>query len=653
MFRILLIFKTLIIISGLSLIYSQSYTFGWKGEEILEHDVFLNTGKWTPNQASLMLGDSGYVTASDSALNLHWRFGEGARHKWVQCYMILPEPISLDDIDIIGIDVRGSDCSYATNRHVELKFEDGEHYAVYTWENLAQIQRWCRRLTLLKNQFAGENVINWNAITVISLAIVMNPDDTGDTDADSGTVSFMNLRALGADMLSRADSLEPLDEIDSYTLDTVKINAATAIMERQAPNGLLYTWMADHSSWLYGQGLALKILTEEGEWDNTVPVNDFAVAATNLAHFLINNQAEAGFWPRAWNANTGSIIHYVEGDNTVWMGDFPWIVTGLVSYYKKSGDQDAVASIDKARSFLYNLIDPSGKINTINIYTQAKTEVNNYEGYAAAIGALYEMGDTAAARRSIDYLMENGWDSQLKIWREGPGSSRPVLLVNTWLAALFSGAGYTDMAIEALSLAGKLLYTRGPGEPAGMDGVGPVATWYEGTMSYISAKGPGSNRLFDGMKGYINSDGTVPAYNDDLGSMGGIWAVTWSSLDATSWLYYAAAQRSPFDTLESAYHLSSSESNLNRLKPGKGIDIYTYKNKLYLLRERESKGGNLKLDLYSVSGILCGTAVINPNRSVIDIKELSGDLQLNNGIYIIKIYYNDVIQTHKIIFNYT
>jgi hypothetical protein len=52
--------------------------------------------------------------------------------------------------------------------------------------------------------------------------------------------------------------------------------------------------------------------------------------------------------------------------------------------------------------------------------------------------------------------------------------------------------------------------------------------------------------LFSGIKLFINPDGTVPAYNDNLGSMAGIWAVPWSSLDATSWLYYATAQKTPF-----------------------------------------------------------------------------------------------------------
>lgn len=40
--------------------------------------------------------------------------------------------------------------------------------------------------------------------------------------------------------------------------------------------------------------------------------------------------------------------------------------------------------------------------------------------------------------------------------------------------------------------------------------------------------------------------GTIRHYNDNV-SVAGIWAVDWSSLDGTSWLYFAASGKSPFD----------------------------------------------------------------------------------------------------------
>ncbi len=647
--RIILLSAILTYTCNYFFIKAQQYSLGWEGEHIIQPERFLNAGAWVPNQSDLSKGDSAYVTA-DSSLNLHWKFGKGARHKWTQCYTVFTQPLDLTGIDFVGIDVRGSDCNYEVNRHVELKFEDGTNYAVYIWDNLARIYRWCERLTLARNQFTNSQVFKWDNVKVISLAVIMNPDDKADTLEDSGTVSFRNLIARDADLLERTNKLEPLDSVDITILDTVKTNAATAIMERQGATGLLYTWKQDNSSWLYGQGLALKILTGEGTWENSLPVNNFADAAASLAHFLADNQEDMGFWPRAWNANTGNYIVYAESDNTVWMGDFPWILSGLVSYYKKSGDSDVITAIGKAKSFLYNLIDGNGKVNTINIYTLAKKEVNNYEGYAATIYCLHEIGDTSTAGKVMDYLLETGWDSELKYWKEGPDSRRPVLLVNTWLSSIYEKAGYADKAVQALSLAGKLLYTKGPGNPPGLDGVGPVATWYEGTLSYISANGPGSNMLFRGIADYINSDGTVPAYNDNLGAMAGIWAVDWSSLDATSWLYYAAAGKSPFDTAESIYRLPVSVPETNSDHPGNAIKIYTVGDKIYIISDPEVNSGKIKIELYSVSGYLAGTGIINPDSCIIDIGKFSQNKMLTRGFYILRLFNKDYIYTQKLIY---
>ncbi|UCH15008.1 MAG: T9SS type A sorting domain-containing protein [Bacteroidales bacterium] len=648
MLRKIIVFTILIDLVALSFSSAQQYTFGWEGEDIIQQDKFLDAGSWIPNQSELPGGDSCFIT-TDSVLNLHWRFGKGARHKWLQAFILFSEPLDLGEMDFIGIDIRGSDCSYKINRHIELKFEDGTNYATYIWDNLAQIYRWCERLTLARKQFTNSEIFNWENIKVISFAVVMNPNDLADTLEDSGIVSFRNLIAVNADSLERAEYFESLDEIDNLTLDTIKANAAAAIMKRQASTGLLRTWKEDNSSWLYGHGLALKILTEEGIWEDSMPVNDFAVAAENLAHFLAEKQEEMGFWPRAWNANTGNYIVYVEDDNTVWMGDFPWIPGGLAAYYKKSGDNMVIASINKARSFLYDLIDDNGRVNTINVYTLAKTEVNNYEGYAATIYCLYELGDTITAKKAMHRLLITGWESDLKYWKEGPGSRRPVLLVNTWLSSLFEKAGYSDMALESLSLAGKVLFTKGPGEPPGLDGVGPVATWYEGTLSYISARGPGSNYLFSELADFINSDGTVPAYNDSLGAMAGVWAVNWSSLDATSWLYYAAAGKSPFDTTESVYALPTFMHKVHSVSQDDNIVIYASQDKIYIIPNSNIYKGEIKIELYSLSGAMTGSASINPAQHAIDIDEISYNKRLKSGVYIIRLYYNNIIYTQKLV----
>jgi hypothetical protein len=411
------------------------------------------------------------------------------------------------------------------------------------------------------------------------------------------------------------------------------LNAVQAIKDRQNPNGLLTTWMQDGSSWLYGQGLALRVLTDEGVWEGSTPANDIAVAAEKLARFLAANQTAEGYWPRAWNASSGNIIVNVEGDNTVWMGDFPWIPGSLANYYRKSGDGQVLPAIIKAKGFLYHLIELNGKVNTINIITRQESEVSNYEGYAAALYCLLELGDTVKAKQVMEYLMDTGWDGDLQMWKEGPYSTRPVLLVNTWMSAIASSMDYQMEGLNALSLVGKLLYTRGPGTPWGFDGIGPIATWYEGTLSYIASGGPGSNALFTGLKDHINADGSVPAYNDNLGAIAGIWAVDWSSLDATSWLYFAAAQKVPF-----GYNGADPDmfTTIDGIEPGDtGMDVYYHQGYFYIRDDQSGYTGDLKLELYGLDGTFLGSCTQGSSRRIVGLSDLTGKTLSGGNLYII------------------
>lgn len=600
-------------------ISAQDFELGWKGEKILTDQQFLETYRWTGNQASQQAGDGAYVT-SDTALHLHWKFGPGNRSKFSQCYQVLATPVDLSDRDVFGISIRGKS-GKAWMRHVELKFESGGNQAVITWENLAHINRWCDKLVILKSQFSNYQSFNWSAVTVISFAVIMNPSDPTDTEADSGVVSFHNLIAASSEDFIRADDPEPVTDYSSQVLQSIRMQAATAIRDRQNQNGLLTTWKEDGSSWLYGQGLALRVLTEEGVWSNGQAVNEFASAAQAHARFLAGHQAGEGYWPRAWHAATGSILINLESDNTVWMGDFPWIPGSLAYYYRKSGDAAVLPSLVKARTFLYNLIEPSGKVNTLNMNTQQQSEVSNYEGYAATLYCLLELGDTARARQVMEYVLETGWDNQFRLWREGPSTSRLVLLVNTWLASLARGLGYEEQALDALSLVGKLLYTRGGGGNWGFDGIGPVAMWYEGTLSYIAAGGPGSNSLFSGIVPRINPDGTVPYYNENLGSVAGIWAVDWSSLDATSWLYYAAAQKAPFGYSGADPGMFSTQADIMENHPE--LLIFYGNNLLYVPDHPELQNQSCQLSLYDASGQFLGSVRFAGGNHEFSLSELT------------------------------
>jgi hypothetical protein len=123
------------------------------------------------------------------------------------------------------------------------------------------------------------------------------------------------------------------------------------------------------------------------------------------------------------------------------------------------------------------------------------------------------------------------------------------------------------------------MYTCGPAEPCGLDGIGPIATWYEGTLSYIAAGGCGSNLLFNSIKPFINNDGSVPHYNDTIGSTAGIWAENWESLDGTSWLYFVTKNTSPFDVLPSELEIDCVN----------GIDWISKQESLLVLRPNPCK----------------------------------------------------------------
>lgn len=529
------------ILSLTSVIKAQPYSFDWQGSELVPKTTFLNPAKWTTNVANAGLGDKSVVGVSADTLELNWTYGAGNRYKFAQCYLYFTTPVSLANFDLFAFNLQGMPNKGSVG--FELKFEDGTHQAAVSWDNLAGLNRWANKISAAKKQFSNAAVMDWSKVKVISLA-VYSQASASYTTTDQGKLRIYNL--VGASMAGwlRAASQE---FIDHSQLTTINQNAINFIINRQKSTGLLTTWSEDNSSWLYGQGLALKALSLAGSWNAGTPSNSAAVSAEKLALFLANHQQPEGYWPRAWNSVTGAITVLREADGTVWMGDFPWIITGLQAYYKRSGDQRVIAAIQKGLNFLYPLIQPDGKFYTINPQTGVKSEVASSEAYAAAILSLFESGDNGMADKLYTYIFNNAWDNQLRCWREATYSDRIVLFANTWMSYYLFQKGETQAGLDALSLAGKVLYTAGNGEVHGMDGIVPLAVWYEGTLSYIAAGGPGSISLFNELQTNINLDGSVMHYNENLGGIGGIWAVDWHSLDGTSWLYFATAGKSPFD----------------------------------------------------------------------------------------------------------
>jgi len=530
-----------------------SNLLGWEGEEIIPGEAFINTGSWVPNAQS---GNSIFLIPNDSCLQLKW-YLEGGNYRWVQAYTVFNPPISLSDQDVYALDIHGSSCQSEGPCHdhvsLEIKFENGARQAVFERRGepgLLSVDRWIERLFFLRGSenFYIPAGFNWDSLTVFSIAIRSYPDYE-NVLSDSGIVSFRKFVGDHIGSWDRSLSPEHL-EITGDTLKKIAGDAAAFILGRQETTGLLTTWEEDHSSWLYGQGLALKLLVLEGKWESNIPVNGYAMAAEKLARFLAEHQYGDGSWPRAWNSRTGSILYPYENDGTIWMGDFPFALMGLEAYLKKVCDTDVAAARDRAREFLLSLVEPDGRFYTVNKINGGREAVTSTEAYVAAIAALIETGDEHVANTMIQYIESRTWNDTFLSWDEGLYSDRVVLFANTWMANLLHERGFNQKAMDALSLVSRLLFTRGPGEPYGFDGIGPIAVWYEGTLSYINARGPGSNYLFRNIIPYINPDGSVPHYNDDIGARAAIWAEPWASLDGTSWLYFTAAGKSPFVPLE-------------------------------------------------------------------------------------------------------
>jgi hypothetical protein len=521
-------------------IYGQSSSsLGWVGKEIIPLSDFVNKNKWEINASD---SASGYITTDSSFIYLHWKIIGFGANKFVQCYQRLSTPISLANKDIFSFDIKGSKSK--SNKNVTLKFEKGIQ-TVYQWKGLAGITRWCESVSALKQQFSNLD-FNWSTVNIISLDV--NNDGINDSAADSGVVAFRKLQTDSIGSWKRTNTFETTR--DSSILPGIISQTVESILGRQNNNtGLFATWLYDHTSELYGQALALKILALEGTWKNGKPIDSCAKAVEKLALFLVKSQAKQGFWPKKWDTQTGKINAYLEEDNTVYMTYFPWIITGLQNYYNKSGDIRVKITIDKAKSFLYNLIEKDSILYTINPLNHAKWQVTDGKAYASVILSLFELGDSIKARKMLQYIDQKLWDNDLKYWKESFASPRIELFANTWLSLLTKKNDY-QKPLDALSVIGKALFTKGPGAPGGFDDYGPIATSYEGTLSYICAGGPGSNGLFYDLIKHRYADNSLPYYNDSVCNVAGIWAVKWSNLNSTAWLYFAASQKSPFDVIK-------------------------------------------------------------------------------------------------------
>ncbi|MDP2334961.1 MAG: hypothetical protein Q8N05_00635 [Bacteroidota bacterium] len=193
------------------LLIAQSFTLGWSGVELVPKSTFNNSSGWITNVPNAGLGDKSIVTASGDTLKLNWTFGTGNRYKWAQCYLSLPQAISLEDYDLFGFNLKGM----PNNGYVgfELKFEDGTHQAVVRWDGLAGLNRWAEKISASKKQFENSASMDWSKVRVISLAVYAQASDQY-VSSDKGSVSIYQLVGTKMANWERATSREFINAAD-------------------------------------------------------------------------------------------------------------------------------------------------------------------------------------------------------------------------------------------------------------------------------------------------------------------------------------------------------------------------------------------------------------------------------------------------------
>lgn len=236
-------------------VLGQSFNLGWSGTELVPKSTFLNLSNWTTNVPEAGLGDQSVVSSNGDTLILNWTFGTGNRYKWSQCYQYFPQTISLANLDLFGFDLKGM----PNNGYVgfELKFEDGTHQAVVRWDGLADLNRWAEKISVAKKQFENSALLDWSKVRVISLAVYAQAS-AQYVNSDKGSLRIHNLVGTRMADWVRGTAREFINPADYVA---IKDNAIEAIINRQQSTGLLTTWTQDNTSWLYGQGLALKALS--------------------------------------------------------------------------------------------------------------------------------------------------------------------------------------------------------------------------------------------------------------------------------------------------------------------------------------------------------------------------------------------------------
>lgn len=520
-------------------------TPAWEGTPLIECDSLAG---WTverddgstgslqlvePLVGGVPLAGGGPLGAGGDAaksIQLTWDLGSG---DWVQARYRFSSPVDLRGADLFGITLRGGGAGEIPNT-VSVMFADssdvfygydmpGERFGVN------QLGRTLWNLPLPKKMlwfffsFGAPPPIDWSRIDRFFLVVKRPGPGKG---GGSGRIGFDRVRhTRAADWPRQKDFERPA------LPRAAARKAIDYILGQQKATGLFLSWKEEPAgkAWLYDQALALIALSRAGSWIGGEPRGDSpsALAATALADFLVRAQKGDGRWARCWNPASG-----VELVDDRWVGDQSWCVLALSLFAEVSGSAAAREAARRGAAWLAALLDDDGKV--------AVSTEGNVDAWWAFV-ATSRLLEAEAVR---DHLLRDGaaWDPDLRYWWRG--FRDPVVAIDaaTWLSAFARHrlVGERERGLAALGFARRALATLSDdGTLCGLDGMGPVSLWNEGTAQFVAAGGEGSATLAEALLAEQRPDGSMPGSPDDWTSDAFGWLSSWSGIAPTAWLHFA------------------------------------------------------------------------------------------------------------------
>ena len=555
---------TLFLFSSMGLA-SPSCTLGWQGIVLANTKSLIN---WTVESDNG--GSSGNLQSisglTNQAIQLNWNIGTG---NWVQAKYTFTQPVDLSTADIFGVSLHGGGPTEAANT-ITIMFADvnnvfyGYDMSVNKhngqWDNsggVNQINRWIINLPLPKKGFYyqwGNGGIDWTKINRVFVVVKRPAAGVG------GGVGHLDIDQFQYDTAANWPRQTSFETIQA-TPEELKAaqRAVEYLLSSQTSNGLFISWReeAPQKSYLYDQALVLAVLTREG-WrqDNAAA----RAAAQRLVAFVSQVQKPDGHWARGWDSNSGGELL-----DDGWVGDQAWWVTALSSYVARSGDFSAQISARKGAEWLAKLIDTSGKV------------VASTEGNVDVWWAMISTARFADADRIQGYLLNEAtvWDTNMLYWWRGFGDPVVAMDTGTWMSAFsrYPRINQATRGMDALSFVGRTLVTQSnDGTLCGMDGMGPVSLWNEGTAQYVAAGGAGGKAFLDNtLLPQQNLDGSMPGSPDNWTSDAFGWLSHWSGLAPTSWLYFAV-EGLPFPPVVADIKANLSDGPIN-ISPGDALSL--------------------------------------------------------------------------------